>query len=193
MLNRLTVSALLKTVILVTSFCVVVGFSLNAWDSWGRLQPASRISVIADASANMFKAMHNLRTDRSTTNRLLNSDAPMDSDIEKYLRNLRDAEMPAMSNALALLGEIEFAQQQTLVPEFDRLLKTTTALQKEFWEAMGKPKASRRPGLAKEYMETTTAMLETLDKLSGRSPPRQSPGRNDRPVARDQADRLAAA
>ncbi len=34
MLNRLTVSALLKTVILVTSFCVVVGFSLNAWDSW---------------------------------------------------------------------------------------------------------------------------------------------------------------
>ena len=65
MLNRLTVSALLKTVILVTSFCVVVGFSLNAWDSWGRLQVASRIAVIADASANIFKAMHNLRTDRS--------------------------------------------------------------------------------------------------------------------------------
>ena len=104
MLNRLTVSALLKTVILVTSFCVVVGFSLNAWDSWGRLQAASRIAVIADASANIFKAMHNLRTDRSTTNRLLNSDAPMDPDIEKYLRNIRDTEMPAMGNALGLLG-----------------------------------------------------------------------------------------
>ena len=108
MLNRLTVSALLKTVILVTSFCVVVGFSLNAWDSWGRLQMTGRISVITDASANMFKAMHNLRTDRSTTNRLLNGAAPMDSDIEKYLRALRDAEMPAMGNALALLGKIEF-------------------------------------------------------------------------------------
>ena len=120
MLNRLTVSALLKTVILVTSFCVVVGFSLNAWDSWGRLQAASRIAVIADASANIFKAMHNLRTDRSTTNRLLNSDAPMDADIEKYLRNIRDTEMPAMANALGLLGGMEFAQQQTLVPEFDR-------------------------------------------------------------------------
>ena len=167
MLNRLTVSALLKTVILVTSFCVVVGFSLNAWDSWGRLQAASRIAVIADASANMFKAMHNLRTDRSTTNRLLNSDAPMEADIEKYLRNIRDTEMPAMASALALLGGMQFAQQQTLVPEFDRLLKATTALQKEFWEAMGKPKASRPPGLAKQYMDTTTAMLETLDKLSG--------------------------
>jgi hypothetical protein len=71
MLNRLTVSALLKAVILTTAFCVVLGLSLNAWDSWGRLQVTSRISVIADASANLFKAMHNLRTDRSTTNRLL--------------------------------------------------------------------------------------------------------------------------
>ena len=167
MLNRLTVSALLKAVILVTSLCVVIGFSLNAWDAWGRLQAASRMSQIADASANMFKAMHNLRTDRSTTNRLLNGDAPMDGDIEKYLRNIRDTEMPAMNNALGLLGSVEFAQKATLVPEFDRLFKTMTALQKEFWEAMAKPKADRRPTLAKEYMETTSAMLSTLDKLSG--------------------------
>ena len=103
MLNRLTVSALLKTVILATSFCVVVGFSINAWDSWGRVQQAGRISAIADTSANMFRAMHNLRTDRSTTNRLLNGGAPMDSKIEKYLRELRDSQMPAMANALAQL------------------------------------------------------------------------------------------
>src|SRR5438477_10775246 len=82
MLNRLTVSTLLKAVILTTAFCVVVGFSLNAWDSWGRLQMEGRISVITDATANMFKAMHNLRTDRSKTNRPMNTDAPMDIDIE---------------------------------------------------------------------------------------------------------------
>src|SRR4051812_24093575 len=165
MLNRLTVSALLKTVILTTAFCVVIGFSLNAWESWGRLQVASRILVIADASANLFKAMHNLRTDRSTTNRLLNSDSQMDADIEKYLRSLRDAEMPAMGNALALLPGVEFAQQKALVPDLDRLFKTLSSLQKEFWEAIDKPKAQRRPALAKEYMETTNALLETLDKL----------------------------
>jgi methyl-accepting chemotaxis protein len=166
MLNRLTVSALLKAVILTTAFCVVLGFSLNAWDSWGRLQLTGRISVIADASANLFKAMHNLRTDRSTTNRLLNSDAPMDSDIEKYLRNLRDTEMPAMGAALGQLASVEFDQQKTLVPELDRLFKVLTAQQKEFWDEVRKPKASRRPALAKEYMETTAALLETLDKLS---------------------------
>jgi len=166
MLNRLTVSALLKAVILTTAFCVVLGFSLNAWESWGRLQLTNRISVIADASANLFKAMHNLRTDRSTTTRLLNSDQPVDSDIDKYLRDLRDTEMPAMRNALALLPSIEFAQQQTLIAELDRLFKTLTAQQKEFWDEMSKPKASRPPALPKEYMETTAALLGTLDKLS---------------------------
>ncbi len=166
MLNRLTVSALLKAVILTTAFCVVAGFSLNAWDSWNRLQVTNRIAVVAEASANLFKAMHNLRTDRATTNRLLNSDQPVDGDIEKYLRNIRDTQMPAMANALALLPSIEFAQKSTLVPELDRLFKTLTAEQREFWDEIAKPKASRRLALAKEYMATTNGLLDTLDRLS---------------------------
>ncbi len=167
MLNRLTVSALLKIVILATSFCVVIGVSLNAWDSWGRLQVANRISVIADTSAFLFKAMHNLRTDRSTTDRLLNSDAPMDADIEKYLRSLRDAEMPSMASALQLLPGTQFAGQQTLVPEFDRLFKLLTSEQQEFWSEVAKPKAQRRAALPKEYQETTQGLLDNLDKMSG--------------------------
>jgi methyl-accepting chemotaxis protein len=165
-MNRLTVSALLKTVILVTALCTVTVFSLGAWDSWGRLQATNRISAIADASANLFKAMHSLRTDQSTTDRLLHAEQPMASDIDKYLRGLRDVEMPAMGSALGLLPSIEFAQQNTLVPKLDSLFKTLTALQKEFWDEVARPKASRRPTLAKEYFETTAALLETLNTLS---------------------------
>ena len=105
MLNCLTVSALLKTVILATSCCVVLGFSLNAWDAWGRLQMASRISRITDASADMFKAMHNLRTDRSTTIRLLNgdrADGQRDREISAHPSRRRNA---GHGNALAMLGE----------------------------------------------------------------------------------------
>src|ERR1700730_6827851 len=166
MLNRLTVSALLQTVILIMSFCVVVGFSLGAWDSWNRLQLTNRIAVIADASANVFKAMHNMRTDQSTTFRLLNSDQPVAHDIDKYLREIRDSEMPAMATALGLLPSIEFAQQNTLVPEFDQLFKRLTAQQKEFWDEVAKPKASRRAALAQEYFDTTAALLKNLDRLS---------------------------
>ncbi|QAU44986.1 methyl-accepting chemotaxis protein [Bradyrhizobium guangzhouense] len=166
MLNRLTVSALLKAVIAITSISVVIALSLTAWDSWDRLRTANRISQIADASADLFKAMHNLRTDRSTTNRLLNSTAPMDSEIEKYLRAIRDAEMPAMVHALELLPTIDFPQSGTMVPEFARLTKLLTDEQKQFWEDVAKPKEQRRAGLSKEYMETTQGLLDTLDKLS---------------------------
>jgi methyl-accepting chemotaxis protein len=166
MLNRLTVSALLKAVILATTLCIVIGVSLNAWDSWDRLQLTNRIAVVAEASTNLFKAMDNLRTDRLNSYRLLNTDQPVDSDMDKYLRSIRDAEMPAMSNALRLLPSIEFAQQRTLVPELDRLFKTLAEQQNQFWDDMSKPKASRRPALPKEYMDTTGALLETLDKLS---------------------------
>jgi methyl-accepting chemotaxis protein len=168
MLDRLTVSALVKAVIVVMAACVVAGLSFSAWDSWNRLTMTGRMSVVADTSSNLFKAMHNLRTDRSTSFRLLNSDQPMDSAIDKYLRDLRGAEMPAMAAALEQLATVDFAEQKTLVPELDRLFKTLTAEQKEFWDEVGKPKASRRAALPKEYMETTAALLETLDKLSAR-------------------------
>jgi hypothetical protein len=193
MLKRLTVSTLLQAVILITAFCVVTGFSLNAWDSWNRLQVTGRIVLIADTSANVFKAMHNLRTDRATSNRLLNSDQPVDNEMDKYLRRLRGAEMPAMSSALEVLPSIEFAQQTTLVPELDRLFKILTGQQKEFWDQMNIPKASRKATLAKEYLETTAALLETLDKLSAALAARGQPsGRHHRPVAGDQANCLAA-
>ena len=166
MLNRLTVSALLKAVIVTTALCVIAAVSLGAWDSWQRLQATNRMSLVADASANLFKAMHNLRTDRPYTNRALNAEQPMDRDTEKYLRDLRDDQMPALARALDLLPSIEFAQKQTLVPELDRLNKLLIAQQTEFWAEVSKPKASRRLALGKEYLDSTLALLATLDKTS---------------------------
>jgi methyl-accepting chemotaxis protein len=166
MLNRLTVSALLKAVIAITSVCVVIALSLTAYESWDRLKTANRISQIADTSADLFKAMHNLRTDRSTTVRLLNATEPMDGEIEKYLRALRDAQMPAMARAIELLPAMDFPQSSTLVPELARLYKLLIEEQKQFWEDVAKPKDQRRAGLPKEYMETTQGLLDTLDKLS---------------------------
>jgi len=85
MLNRLTISALLKSVIAVMAACVVAFLITTAWDAWGRLQSAGRISVIAEVSENAFKAMHNLRTDRANTTQTLNGEAVIDSATEKAI------------------------------------------------------------------------------------------------------------
>jgi len=167
MLNRVSITTLLTLVISGMAVCVVALLTMNAWGSCTPLRTASRASAIADASASAFKAMHNLRTDRSTTNRLLNTEGGIDADMDKYLRNVRDSEMPVMRSALAGMQDIVFLDQATLVPEFDRLLRQATSLQAEFWDAISKSKGSRRPTLAKEYVDTTSALLEVLDKISG--------------------------
>jgi methyl-accepting chemotaxis protein len=166
MLNRLTISALLKSVIAVMAACVVAFLVTAAWDSWGRLQAAGRISVIAEASASAFTAMHNLRTDRASTTQTLNGEAVIDATLEKTLHDYRDAENPAMRSVADLSATVDLADQNTLLPALTRLMETLKALQSESWDAMSRPKGSRRPTLAKEYAETTTALLSTLDKLS---------------------------
>ena len=166
MLNRLTVSALLKAVILSTALAVVLGFSLTAWSSWSRLQSANRIVGAAAASAELFKAMANLRADRSTSSRQLTADTPIDGNIENYLREIRGALMPALARALEILPSLDFPQHQTLVGELGRLNKTLLVEQAEFWTEAVKPKASRRLALAQEYVDTEDGLLTTLDKLS---------------------------
>jgi len=166
MLNRLTVSALLKAVILATALVVIAGFSLRAWDSFNRLQSANRIVRVANASADVFKAMNNLRADRSTSARAVTADQPISPEIETYLRDIRATMMPALDRALALLPTIDFPQQPALVSELDRLTKLLTSQQTEFWTEVVKPKTSRRLALAQDYTQTEDGLLSTLDKLS---------------------------
>jgi hypothetical protein len=168
MLNRLSANVLLKSTIATMAVAVVVMLAVNAWDCWRRLSDASRIAVVADASGFAFKVLHNLRTDRATTFRELNSDQTMDPAIEKYVRGIRDSEMPALQSALEILESIDFADRATLLPELQREHKSMTALHAETWQAFTKPKAARREGLAKEYMDEANKLLDTLDKVSAR-------------------------
>lgn len=166
MLNRLTIATLLKSIIAVMAVCVITVLALGVWESWGRLNAAGRMSTIAEASGYIFKAMHNLRTDRSTTFRGLNADLPMQPDTETYLRRIRGAEMPAMKSAGELLVVADFPNKATLIPEFNRLMQKLVALQTESWDQMGKPKASRRDGLAREFQDHVDAVLIMLESVS---------------------------
>jgi methyl-accepting chemotaxis protein len=166
MLNRLTVTALLTSLVAVMASCVVAFLAVDAWDSLGRLQSANRVSLIAEISDNTFKAMHNLRTDRSNTGRAVNAETPINEADLAYLKRFRDAEMPALQAVLAKLPGIDFPEQQTLLPELTRQIANFTALDIESREAIAKPKASRRPALWKEYSDTGLALVDTLDKAS---------------------------
>ncbi|MDO8980895.1 MAG: methyl-accepting chemotaxis protein [Afipia sp.] len=168
MLDRVSVTTLLKSVIAVMAACVIIVLGVSGWRSWNALEATNRISTIADASGNAFKAMHNLRTDRSSTVRALNADAPMDSEVGNYVRRIHDAEMPAMRNAANILASLDFPEKNVLLPELSRLILSLDKMQKEFWIEAAKPKAARRANLAKEYLQGTNSVLDVLDKISNR-------------------------
>ena len=166
MLNRLSANALLKSVIAVTATALVIVLALGAWSSWQSYLAASRIAGVAAASGYAFQTMHRLRTDRSSTVRSLNVPGPITPDLRKYLKEIRDAEMPALNAAAGTLETVDFNQKPTLLPELQRQIKALTALQAESWEAMAKPKEARREGLAKQFDQSETSMLELLEKIS---------------------------
>jgi methyl-accepting chemotaxis protein len=168
MLDRFTVSSLIKSVIVLMALCMTALLSASAWNSQGRLAMTGRILVVADASSNLFKAMHNLRSDRSTTSRNLTDDAPLSPDMQVYLRTTRDAELPAMRAASSGLDGFGFPDRETLLPQLNRLIQAFAALDAESWEELNKPKSSRRPALGKEFMDNTAALVDTLDKVSTR-------------------------
>jgi len=168
MLDRFTVSSLIQSVIALMAICMTALLSVTAWNSQARLAMTSRIMVVADASSDLFKAMHNLRSDRSTTSRNLTDDAPLKPDMQVYLRTTRDAELPAMRAAASALAGFQFPDHETLLPELNRLIQNFAALDAESWDALNKPKPERRPALGKEFMDNTAALLATLDKVSNR-------------------------
>ena len=99
MLNRVSINALLKSVILVLCTSLVIILAFGAWDSWQKVNTANRIAAVADASTHIFKALHNLRSDRSRTVRVVLAERVNTADIAQ-LRESRNAEVPALKAGL---------------------------------------------------------------------------------------------
>jgi len=115
----------------------------------------------------MFTALHNLRVDRSSTFRDLVADKQLTA-ISDQMRQSREAENPALKAAVIALDRVDFPERQQTVADFAERLRKLTALQEESAAALMKPKAQRRANLAQEYFDESTALMETLDKISSR-------------------------
>jgi methyl-accepting chemotaxis protein len=167
MLDRLSVNALLRSVIATLSAVIVIMLAAGAWSSWSRLQVDSRIAGVAATSAHVFTALHNLRSDRARSYRMLLGEELV-SARDPRLFESRDAEMPALKSALATLETLDFSERPALAAELAQRLKKLTALHEESVAALQQPKAARRAGLAPEIRDEITALIAMLDSLSVR-------------------------
>jgi methyl-accepting chemotaxis protein len=167
MLDRLSVNAILRSVIAALGTVVVIMLAAGAWSSWSRYQVDSRIAGVAATSAHLFTALHNLRSDRARSYRMLLGDEQITTRDPRLFES-RDGEMPALKGALATLAALDFPERQALWAELDQRIKKLTALHEESVAALRQPKAARRAGLAPEIRDEITALIGMLDKLATR-------------------------
>ena len=165
MLNRISVNALLKSVIGVMALAVTVVFAVGAWDSWSRLVVAERMAGVAEASGPIFTVLHNVRVDRSSTTRNLRSDKQLPTP-DPLVKQVRDAEMPALKSSLSALAAADFPERQSVVATLTEKIAKLTALQSEADTAVTQPKAQRRAGLADEYFDEVNKLVDFLDNAS---------------------------
>jgi methyl-accepting chemotaxis protein len=167
MLKKVSINALLKSLIATMGAAIVLLLAQSAWDSWQRLRTASRIAAVAEASAYVFTGLHDLRVDRASTVRDLLSDKPVTTPDDLLLQS-RAEEMPALNAAVKALDAVDFPERQDVVSDLAQRIKRLEALQAESTAAFLKPKADRRPGLGQDFSKETDSFLEMLEKLSTR-------------------------
>ena len=165
MLSRISVNALLKSVISALALGVVILLSISAWSSWNRLTGVTRIHAVAEASGYLFTALHNLRVDRATTVRELNSDQPV-TGANSMLQQVRAADMPALKAGLASLQGIEFPERQQAASRLGQAISKLEALHQESNAAFAQPKAQRRANLPQEYSKEVSDLMALIDSIS---------------------------
>ena len=166
MFDRLSVNAILKSVVITLAALVTLMLGLNAWSSWRAVAASERISQVSEAATFAFQAMHNLRTDRSTTLRGLDTEAPINSTALAALDKYRGAEMPALASATQLLADIDYPDKATLFAATQSLSAEITKLQPVSRDAAQKPKAERPADLAAQYKKVATDLIANLDATS---------------------------
>jgi methyl-accepting chemotaxis protein len=166
MFRRVSSSFLLKAAISIMAGAVVLVLALGAWDAWRALGLASRLARIAEAQGHSFRAMANLRLDRSLSIRALNLDGNVDPGQLKQIMRARADGMPALQAALSILPKIDFADRETTIRQIEQSFAKLSSLDAESAADFQKPKSARRASLPKEFESTVNELLAVIGKTN---------------------------
>ncbi|HEU5274002.1 MAG TPA: HAMP domain-containing methyl-accepting chemotaxis protein [Xanthobacteraceae bacterium] len=167
MLRRLSANLLLQSVILVIGAALMVVLAVGAWDAWRAVGTASRLERMAEVGRHAFRAMHNLRLDRSLATRALRLEGSPEPGQLKQIVQAREAELPALAATIAALRLTDIAGRDTLLAQLEKGTTRLTELAKESAADFNKPKSARRAGLPKEFESLGNELIALLDKISG--------------------------
>jgi methyl-accepting chemotaxis protein len=153
---------------LLFGICVVVmagQASIALVDAWKNAQEAARISELAIANRELFNAVQNVRSDRGPTRVALEAKDPTDPKLVAEFQALRAKATPAVDKLIAICGRIACADGD-VAGNLRRAADKSFAMRPEVDAALKLPLAQRRPGLAKEWNDNATVLVNELERVS---------------------------
>jgi methyl-accepting chemotaxis protein len=164
MINRISVSALLKLAFGVMAAVIVFVLASGAWDASNRLRMANKIAANAEASAYLFTTLSTLRTARAFTLNALQGEAA--SDLGPIVATTRAAGIDALKNGLVAMQSASLPAGSTGLADLQAGYDRIIAFYKEADAAITLPKTQRRATLADEGFKSTTVLMSHIEEVS---------------------------
>jgi methyl-accepting chemotaxis protein len=164
-MRGLSVNLVLRASIGLLVGLLLVGLGLEVNVARTRQSETFRVRHIAQASAGLFRAFHNLRVDRTLTPASIQSETRVPT-VENIMLKAHALEVEGLHKALDHLGEIDFANKASLIADLTDMTSKLQAMHAEAGKAASLPKADRPKMLGADFVALVTKLLDKIDEIS---------------------------
>ncbi|WP_319531551.1 methyl-accepting chemotaxis protein [uncultured Cohaesibacter sp.] len=163
-MNRISVNILLKSVISMMIAVILFQLGTKAWNSWQLSVNAQQTQSVAEVTRLMFRALPQLRIDRSNTQRALVSDGG--SQFAAAANKAREVEMPPIREAISLLSNSAIDDASELAGRLKSTFDTLEDMQAKTSAAFQSSGSANNDALVESYSKAAGAMIDQLSETS---------------------------
>jgi methyl-accepting chemotaxis protein len=139
--------------------------ALSTAEALRQRHDAARVEEVASANRQLFVALQNVRQERGPTRVALEANGPAAAKLVEQFASLRAKAAPALEAILATCSRIDCADGDE-VATIRRATEALGAMRKRVDPALAQPLAERSPGLAKQWNDAATALVDELERVS---------------------------
>ncbi len=153
--------ALFGIAVLVMSSEALVG----VFHAWAQVGEGARVEQLASANQQLFAALQYIRQERGPTRVALEAKGTTDPDLVEQQLAARAKAAPALAAFLATCARITCADAGDIAaisPAMDKVI----AMRREVDPGFKQTLAERRPGVAKDWNDASTTLVQALEKVS---------------------------
>lgn len=138
---------------------------VGVFRAWTQVGEGARVEQLASANQQLFAAPQYIRQERGPTRVALEAKGTTDPKLVEQQEAARQKAAPALTALLATCERIACADASEIAA-IRAATDKVVALRREVDPAFKQTLAERRPGIAKDWNDASTALVEALEKVS---------------------------